>query len=594
MNKRERQVIMSQLAFARKYRPKDFDEIIDQEHIATTLKNAIAQNNLTHAYLFSGPRGIGKTSMARILAKALNCKNGPTQKPCNKCTFCKEITEGRSMDVLEIDGASNRGIDEIRTLRENVKFVPTAGRFKVYIIDEVHMLTTEAFNALLKTLEEPPAHVKFIFATTEPHKVLPTILSRCQRFDFRRIATSSIVSKLKKLSHSEKINFEEEALYAIARSADGSLRDAEVVLEQINSFSCGKVRLKDVNSVLGLVSCDVIFKITEKLNLESTSENLMLLDELIKSGKEASQIVSSLIDHFRNMMLIKSGCGKLVELLKDDKAKLKQQTDKFSLADILYCLAILSNTQERIKQQGLGRLFLEMALIKLAQYDTFLPGPELLEKLNNIEEKLRKLSTVSTAGIKHTTPSVKAEDTVAKASSSEAPNDIIPEIKVQQDFIEDKKPSEAVLTQETNVQTEQAENDFDLDRLYKFWPQIIKAIKKKKISLGIYLSEGQPIKMHNNVIEVGFLKEFEFHRENLEQQENLKEIEQITSDIIGHKIRLKLISCDELPDNIDLIDLQNEEQILEAEEFSEDNSEIRDFIQSAVDIFNGRIVQTEE
>ena len=217
---------MSYIVFARKWRPQNFDEIIGQEHIATTLKNAIELNRVAHAYLFSGPRGTGKTSTARILAKALNCASGPTPTPCNNCTPCKEITSGISLDCIEIDGASNRGIDEVRALRENVKFAPSGGKFKIYIIDEVHMLTSEAFNALLKTLEEPPAHIKFIFATTRPYKLLPTILSRCQRFDFKRIPLELITSKLKKITAEEKINATEEALFYIAKAAGGSMRDA--------------------------------------------------------------------------------------------------------------------------------------------------------------------------------------------------------------------------------------------------------------------------------------------------------------------------------------------------------------------------------
>lgn len=232
---------MGYLPFARKWRPQDFDEIVGQEHITTTLKNAISMERLHHAYLFTGPRGIGKTSTARIFSKALNCEKGLSIKPCNACSSCKEITAGSSMDVIEIDGASNRGIDEIRNLRETVKFSPSKGLFKIYIIDEVHMLTTEAFNALLKTLEEPPMHVKFIFATTEPHKVLPTILSRCQRFDFRRIQMKDIITKLHEVSKIESLNIDEDAFLYIAKASDGSMRDAESILDQIASFSKGKM-----------------------------------------------------------------------------------------------------------------------------------------------------------------------------------------------------------------------------------------------------------------------------------------------------------------------------------------------------------------
>ncbi len=241
---------------ARKWRPQQFADVVGQEHVTTTLKNAIEQNRLAHAYLFVGPRGIGKTSTARIFAKALNCVKGPTATPCDKCDNCLEITEGRSLDVLEIDGASNNGVEQVRELRDTVRYAPARGKFKIYIIDEVHMLTTQAFNALLKTLEEPPAHVKFIFATTEPQKVLPTILSRCQRFDLRRIPANLIVKHLKEISKKEKVAIDDEALAAIARGAEGGLRDAESTLDQLIAFCGNKIAEADVLSVFGLVAHD--------------------------------------------------------------------------------------------------------------------------------------------------------------------------------------------------------------------------------------------------------------------------------------------------------------------------------------------------
>ncbi|MDD5440030.1 MAG: DNA polymerase III subunit gamma/tau, partial [Candidatus Omnitrophica bacterium] len=251
------------LPLSRKYRPQGFDEIVGQEHIVTTLTNAITMERVGHAYLFAGSRGVGKTSAARILAKALNCEKGPTAKPCGKCISCDEIARGISLDVFEIDGASNRGIDEIRNLRDNVKLKPSSGKYRIYIIDEVHMLTAEAFNALLKTLEEPPDHVKFIFATTRPQKILPTILSRCQRFDFKAIGHDKLIDVMKEISRREKIAIDDDALAAVARASSGSLRDAEVLLDQAASYAKGRITGAEINHMLGLLEEDVLVALSK-------------------------------------------------------------------------------------------------------------------------------------------------------------------------------------------------------------------------------------------------------------------------------------------------------------------------------------------
>ena len=326
---------MSYLALARKYRPQGFDEIAGQEHIATTLKNAITMDRVSHAYLFAGPRGVGKTSSARILAKALNCEKGPTPKPCGKCTSCLEISGSRSMDVMEIDGASNRGIDEIRNLKENIKFSPIHGKFRVYIIDEVHMLTAEAFNALLKTLEEPPPHVKFIFATTRPHKLPATIISRCQRFDFRKLSSSVIAEKLKEITKKEKISIDDESVFLIAKAADGSMRDAEVILDQLVSFTKSKILSADVLKVLGLLDQGILFKLADHMSQGRKHDILKLIDDLINSGKDPAFITTSIIEHFRNIMLVKVSDGKPYHsenIPEEDRRRLSEQAKNFTLS----------------------------------------------------------------------------------------------------------------------------------------------------------------------------------------------------------------------------------------------------------------------
>src|SRR3989338_8878425 len=359
---------MSYIVLARKYRPQKFDELIGQEHITKLLKDSIETGRLAHAFLFCGPRGVGKTSCARILAKSLNCKNGPTVSPCGICPACREIAQTTSFDVIEIDGASNRGIDEIRTLRENVKFAPGSGRYKIYIVDEVHMLTTEAFNALLKTLEEPPAHVKFIFATTSPNKLPATIISRCQRFDFKRISIDDMSKHLSGICKTEKIKVEEEALFAIAKAAQGALRDALSILDQLSALAEEGIKSSDVYSMLGLVETQVLFDITDALAAKDCSKALQAVDAIIEQGKDIKQLTKDLTEHFRHLMVVKVG-GKTLSKLVDYPAAIKEmlhlQSHKFALKEIIQTIHMLIECQEAARITELLRLPLELAFAQL-------------------------------------------------------------------------------------------------------------------------------------------------------------------------------------------------------------------------------------
>jgi len=373
---------VSYQVFARKYRPQTFDDLVGQTHVTRTLKNAVEQNRLAHAYLFVGPRGIGKTSTARILAKALNCVNGPTITPCGVCDSCKEITAGNSLDVLEIDGASNNGVEQVRELRDNVRYAPSKGHFKIYIIDEVHMLTSAAFNALLKTLEEPPPHVKFIFATTEPQKVLPTILSRCQRFDLHRIPANLIAQHLQFIAGKEKIALDAAAAHAIAKGADGGLRDAESMLDQLVAFCGDKIAEPDVLSVFGFTSEQTVAQFTEKILRGETPEALELLHTEADSGKDMMKLMSDLISYLRDLLVGKVKPEALADDLNPDLQKsLETQAAMIETDRLLELIDQFAATEGRMKWAPNKRLHFEVAIIKAIQTLNQVTLNEVIENL---------------------------------------------------------------------------------------------------------------------------------------------------------------------------------------------------------------------
>jgi DNA polymerase-3 subunit gamma/tau len=373
---------VSYQVFARKYRPQTFDDLVGQAHVTRTLKNAVEQNRLAHAYLFVGPRGIGKTSTARILAKALNCVNGPTVTPCGVCDSCKEITAGNSLDVLEIDGASNNGVEQVRELRDNVRYAPSKGHFKIYIIDEVHMLTSAAFNALLKTLEEPPPHVKFIFATTEPQKVLPTILSRCQRFDLHRIPANLIAQHLQFIAGKEKIVLDPAAAHAIAKGADGGLRDAESMLDQLVAFCGDKIAEPDVLSVFGFTSEQTVAQFTEKILRGETPEALELLHTEADSGKDMMKLMSDLISYLRDLLIGKVKPEALADDLNPELQKsLETQAAMIETDRLLELIDQFAAAEGRMKWAPNKRLHFEVAIIKAIQTLNQVTLNEVIENL---------------------------------------------------------------------------------------------------------------------------------------------------------------------------------------------------------------------
>jgi DNA polymerase III subunit gamma/tau len=373
--------------FARKYRPQTFDDLVGQGHVSRTLKNAVAQNRLAHAYLFVGPRGVGKTSTARILAKSLNCVKGPTVTPCNECDNCREIAAGNSLDVIEIDGASNRGIDDVRELRDNVRYAPAKGRYKIYIIDEVHMLTKEAFNALLKTLEEPPSHVKFIFATTEPNKVLPTILSRCQRFDLHRIPANLIAKHLQFIAGKEKITLEPAAAHTIARGAEGGLRDAESMLDQLVAFCGEKVSESDVLDVFGFTSEQMVTDLTGRILRGETPEAIDLLHQQSDAGKDMMRLMADLIAYLRDLLVFKAKPDALQEDIDPDVQKaLATHAELITTDRLLELIDQFAAAESRMKWAPNKKLHFEVAVIKAIQSLGQATLDEVIEKLGELRD----------------------------------------------------------------------------------------------------------------------------------------------------------------------------------------------------------------
>ena len=377
---------MSYQVIARKYRPQRFADVVGQEHVTQTLANAIAQKRIAHAYLFCGPRGTGKTTIARIFAKCLNCTGGPKIDFDDNDSRVQEITEGRSLDVLEIDGASNNGVEQVRELRETCKYAPANSQFKIYIIDEVHMLSTAAFNALLKTLEEPPAHVKFMFATTDPEKVLPTILSRCQRFDLRRIPTALITKHLAEIAGKEKVKIDDAALHAIARGADGGMRDAESTLDQLISFCGDKIEEADVLSMFGLAAQSQILKLSQAVLAGEIPTALTQLNELAQGGKDLGRLLGDLLNHFRNLLIyqVSNGDLNLLEVSEAEVAALKEQAALANTDAFTRILEVFADAELRLRDAASKKILLEVSLLRAIEARNALPLDAVLKQLNQL------------------------------------------------------------------------------------------------------------------------------------------------------------------------------------------------------------------
>ncbi|MCX7880437.1 MAG: DNA polymerase III subunit gamma/tau [Ignavibacteria bacterium] len=424
---------------ARKWRPLRFDEVIGQNHITRTLKNAVRMQRIYHAYLFSGPRGIGKTTTARILARALNCKSLDDGEPCNKCDSCLAILDGRSLDVVEIDGASNNSVDDIRTLRENVKYPPVSGKYKIYIIDEVHMLSTSAFNALLKTLEEPPQHLVFIFATTESHKVIPTIVSRCQRFDFHRLEIKEIVEHISRIAKAEGIQIDEMSLYTIAKKADGSMRDAQSIFDQFVTSAGNKIKYDLVKEILHFIDLDYYFMVSDAYLNREVSKAFEICNEITNKGYDYNEFISGLLEHFRNIFV--SQMTDLEDFLKTPdvlRKKYKDTADKFSIKDTIRIMNLISQTEQQIKFASMPKIRLELLLAQIIDMPSVKEIDELIKEIKSLKELNFQSETVSYSN-KNLTENKLKEKSAVIASVKKVGNEKVAENKKWEEFLEKYK-----------------------------------------------------------------------------------------------------------------------------------------------------------
>jgi len=512
---------MAYQVIARKYRPQRFADVVGQEHVTQTLTNAIAQNRIAHAYLFCGPRGTGKTTVARIFAKCLNCTGGPKVDFAEDDSRCIEITEGRSIDVLEIDGASNNGVEQVRELRETVKYAPASSKFKIYIIDEVHMLSTAAFNALLKTLEEPPEHVKFMFATTDPEKVLPTILSRCQRFDLRRIPVSLITEHLGYIAKKENVNIDAEALHAIARGADGGMRDAESALDQLISFCGDKIVESDVLSMFGLTARSQVVALAGAVMNGEAETALRELNELARHGKDLGRLLSDLLGHFRNLLIFQVSKGdlKLLEVSETEAASLKEQAALCDGDTLTRLMEVLTDAEGRLRDAASKKIFIEVALLKAIH----------ARKAVSIDSVLKQLQQMRGEGGDPAPAARPAEAPraapVATAPAKAAPSPAVPSAS------EAAPPARQTMT----------DGGADLTSL---WRDLLAAVGRASPFTRGYLVEAHPVSLAKDILIIGFDPEFADHIDLVNNQKTHAILQTKLSELGHANTQIKFVKAE--------------------------------------------------
>lgn len=582
---------MSYLVLARKWRPQTFEDVIGQRPITQALQNAIGTQRVAHAYLFAGPRGVGKTSVARILAKALNCQEGPTKQPCDRCSFCQEIRTGISLDVVEIDGASNRGIDEIRELRENVRYLPAKNRYKVYIIDEVHMLTDQAFNALLKTLEEPPPHVIFIFATTEPHKIPLTILSRCQRYNFKRIPLALTMEQLKKIAEEEGMAISDRSLHLLAREAEGSMRDGQSLLDQVLSFGGKQVSDEEVIEVLGLIDRKILHEAVKALADGDKVHLLQIAEEVHHFGYDIKEFCGELAKLARDLLVLKvfpkegTERSALIDLPADEIQELSSQVEKFSPEEIHSLFRALLQAHDEAARATFPRLVLEMTLTRVARRKPILSVEEVLERLRIMEERL-----ISGNEFPPSAPPRQRATASVTPSLPEESMDQTAGLPTAEDEKQEHRPAE-----ETNreVSTPAEEIPAGLSgEINDQWKEFVLFAKKKKPPLASLLEHGSPLTLEEDSLEIGY-PEKSFYLERMQEADNRSALSALCSEFFKRKmmVRVSGMKPQILPHGIP----NNGEEGRSARKNSRKNQQeevlSHPLVREAINIFGGRVVE---
>ena len=537
---------MSHLALARKYRPQRFADLVGQDALRTTLERAVASNRVAHAYLFAGPRGSGKTTTARLVAKALNCANraAGASEPCNECPSCVEITAGTSMDVLEIDGASNRGIEEIRNLRENVRYAPSGGKSKVYIIDEAHQLTDFAWNALLKTLEEPPSHVRFVFATTEPLDVPDTIASRCQVFEFRRLRSEELVAHLAVVAAAEKVPLEPEAAALIARASEGSVRDALSRLDQAIAVSPEGVTADAVARALGLIGLDVYFELGESVAARDPGGALTVLDRLHDQGMDMEEIADGLMHHLRQLLLVSvdPSLEKLIDAAPSDRERYAAQATRFTSSDLTAMLGLLLGARGQLRRAEAPRVVLEVTLVDLCTLPTARTVDELMTRLGQLEARLGGAPAASAA------PAARTASAAPAAPSGSAP---VPKRPTPPQAAAPPRPAPPEAPRRPATADPPGEAKAAIvetavsDDPVLVWRQAVDRVKERKLLLGTCLEEGLFLGFSGTHVKVALAPEHAFHRAMLEMKENREILNQEFERLYGRGASLLCVSGDQ-------------------------------------------------